>query len=81
MISVNHLNLLTQNLLPPRHREKENEEKTKRITKVNKKESSTRRKKVKINKFLALQKLYSIFLTNLDTQNHVLVLKIFTKRS
>ena len=61
MISVNHLNLLTQ--------EKENEKKMKQITKVNKKESSTRRKKVKINKFLAIQKLYSIFLTNLDTQN------------
>ena len=81
MIFVNHLNLLTQNLLPPLHKEKENEKKTKRITKVNKKQSSTRRKKVKINKFLELQKMYSIFLTNLDTRNHVLVLKFFTKRS
>jgi len=79
MISVNHLNLLTQNLLPPLHKEKENEKKTKWITRVIKKDSSTRRKKVKINKFVALQKMYSIFLTNLDTQNHVLVLKISTK--
>ena len=67
MISVNHPNLLIQHL-PPLHKEKQNEKKTKWITKleVNKKESSTRRKKEKMNKFLALQKMYCVFLTNLN---------------